>query len=118
MPVYSNQLPPDTFLILICRGAPCWSGQQSRVEEKFATQPAVEAAIRQTIGTTNFDLGLYPEAKRQLERALELRNRTLGEAHTDTLKTMASLTEIYGMEGNGDDEAEALNLKTLQIPAA
>ena len=86
----------------------------SRVEGKFATQPAVEAAIRQTIGTTYFDLGLYPEAKRQLERALELRNRTLGEAHTDTLKTMASLTEIYGMEGKYV-EAEALNTKTLQI---
>ena len=97
----SNQARPDTKPDPYLTVRTALERAAARVEEKFATQPAVEAAIRQTIGTMYFDLGLYPEAKRQLERALELRNRTLGEAHTDTLKTMASLTEIYGMEGMG-----------------
>src|SRR5262249_35131718 len=44
-----------------------------RIEGKFKSQPLVEASIRQTIGNAYKDLGLFPEADRQLERALELR---------------------------------------------
>jgi eukaryotic-like serine/threonine-protein kinase len=86
----------------------------ARIEDKFAGQPSVEASIRQTIGTSYFDLGLYPEAERQVERALELRRRTLGEEHTDTLKAMATLTLIYGTQGKFA-QAEPLNTKALEI---
>ncbi|MGA2967533.1 MAG: serine/threonine-protein kinase, partial [Terriglobales bacterium] len=41
-----------------------------RIEGKFAKQPDVEAAIRDTIGQTYNSLGIYPEARKQLERAL------------------------------------------------
>jgi serine/threonine protein kinase len=40
-----------------------------RINGKFDQQPEVEAAIRDTIGQTYLDLGLYPEARAQLERA-------------------------------------------------
>ena len=43
----------------------------ARIGGKFERQPEVEAAIRDTIGQTYMDLGLYPEARQQLERALE-----------------------------------------------
>jgi eukaryotic-like serine/threonine-protein kinase len=38
---------------------------------KFDSQPEVEASIRDTIGDTYMDLGLYPEARKQFERALD-----------------------------------------------
>jgi hypothetical protein len=41
----------------------------ARIGGKFAGQPEVEASIRDTIGQTYQDLGLFPEARAQLERA-------------------------------------------------
>ncbi|MGA7929094.1 MAG: protein kinase, partial [Candidatus Sulfotelmatobacter sp.] len=49
-----------------------------RVGDRFEKQPEVEAAIRFTIGQTYTDLGLYPEARKQLEQALDLRRKVLG----------------------------------------
>jgi serine/threonine protein kinase/tetratricopeptide (TPR) repeat protein len=62
---------------------------------KFEKQPLVEASIRQTIGNTYTDLGLYANAQGQLERALELRNRLLGGKHPDTLVSMNRLARVY-----------------------
>ncbi len=55
------------------------------IEGKFEAQPLVEASIRLTIGKTYEDLGLYPEAERHLERALDLRRRVLGEEDASSL---------------------------------
>ena len=57
----------------------------ARIAGKFAQQPRVEAAIRQTIGDTYRALGDYPAAQPHLERAWELGRRVLGEEHPDTL---------------------------------
>ena len=86
----------------------------ARVQDRFATQPLVEAAIRLTIGITYYELGLYADAERHLERALELRRQGLGDEHVDTLVAMATLTEIYGMQGKFT-EAEPLTTKALDI---
>src|SRR5205085_6290147 len=45
----------------------------ARLAGKFATQPSVEASIRQTIGITYLQLGVFPQAQAQMERALDLR---------------------------------------------
>ena len=71
----------------------------ARISGKFNEQPMVEAAIRQTIGSTYVDLGSYPEAQRQMERALDLRHRVLGEEHPDTLRTMNDLADLYSIPG-------------------
>lgn len=71
----------------------------ARLNGKFATQPEVEAAIRQTIGDTYLDLGLYADSEKQTERALELRRRVLGAHHKDTLKSAEALSEVYQDEG-------------------
>jgi serine/threonine protein kinase len=63
----------------------------ARIAGKFDGQPLVEASIRQTIGDTYLDLGLYSEAQGQVERALELRQRVLGDEHSDTLTSMHRL---------------------------
>ncbi len=61
------------------------------VHGKFEKQPELEAAIQDTIGRTYYQLGLYTEARKQLERALDLYRRTLGEENPKTLTTMSRL---------------------------
>jgi serine/threonine protein kinase len=50
----------------------------AQIPGKFDRQPEVEAALRDTIGQSYIDLGLYPKAQTQLERALELHRRVQG----------------------------------------
>jgi serine/threonine protein kinase/tetratricopeptide (TPR) repeat protein len=84
----------------------------ANIAGKFEKQPLVEASIRQTIGDTYGDLGLYPEAQRQVERALDLRRRLLGEGHPDTLSSMSSLVVVYNGQGRYT-QAEQLATKLL-----
>ncbi len=86
----------------------------ARVEEKFAKQPLVEASIRETLGETYFDLGVYPEAERHLQRAFDLRSRFLGAEHADTLGTQVNLAVMLN-ESNKLIEAEQLLTKALKI---
>jgi eukaryotic-like serine/threonine-protein kinase len=66
---------------------------------KFDRQPAIEASIRSTIGQTYAELGLYTEAQRQLEQALNLQQRILPMDHPDTLSTMSTLAVLYISNG-------------------
>ena len=84
-----------------------------RITGKFDKQPEVEAAIRDTIGRTYMDLGLYPEASRQEERAFDLRRRALGEENPKTLQTMTELGRVTHLQGKRK-EAEALLSQTVQ----
>ncbi len=84
-----------------------------RIEGKFAKQPEVEASIRDTVGRTYIDLGLYPEARKQLERALELRSRVLGADDAKTLRSMVPLGRVARLQGRYD-EAEALEGRALK----
>src|SRR5215472_6561105 len=70
-----------------------------RIAGKFDQQPEVEAAIRDTIGQAYTDLGLYPEARKQLERALELHRRVLGAQNPETLKTISRLGQAAVLQG-------------------
>ncbi len=82
------------------------------IEGKFDKQPLVEASIRQTIGITYRDLGLYPEAQRQLEKALGLRRRLLGEDHPDTLASIRDLAVLY-RDQSKTPQAESLLAQVL-----
>jgi eukaryotic-like serine/threonine-protein kinase len=84
----------------------------ARIGGKFERQPEVEAAIRDTIGQTYEDLGLYPEAWMQLERALDLQRRVLGEYNPKTLKTMSRLGRTAQVQGKYP-EAEVLLSQAL-----
>ena len=72
-----------------------------RVKGRFDAQPAVEGAIRQVIGVTYKDMGLYAEAEQQLVQALQLRRRALGANHPDTLTTTGDLGAVYSRQGKG-----------------
>ncbi len=86
----------------------------ARIAGKFHRQPLVEAALRETIGTAYEDLGLYPEAQRQFERALSIYRSTQGETRPETVHAMDNLGVLYSYESNYPP-AEALLTKTLAI---
>src|SRR5580658_3738389 len=86
----------------------------ARITGRFDRQPEVEAAIRDTIGQTYLDLGLYPEARMQLQRALELRRRMLGEKSPETLRTMSRLGYAGYLQGKYP-EAEPLLSHALEV---
>jgi tetratricopeptide (TPR) repeat protein len=83
-----------------------------RIAGKFDKQPEVEAAIRDTMGQTYMDLGQYPEARTQLERALELRRHTLGAEDQKTLATARNLGNVALRQGK-DAEAESILTNTV-----
>jgi serine/threonine protein kinase len=68
---------------------------ESEIGTTFAARPAVEAAIRDTLGESYAYLGEPVLAVRQLERALELRRRVLGLDHPETLSAMNNLALAY-----------------------
>jgi tetratricopeptide (TPR) repeat protein len=86
----------------------------ARIKGKFAGQPEVEAAIRETIGQTYIDLGLYDEARKQLEHARDLHVRALGAKNPKTIKTESTLGHTAELQGKYLD-AEALLSQALAI---
>jgi tetratricopeptide (TPR) repeat protein len=64
------------------------------IGDKFKGRPIVEASIRRTIGETYTQLGLYKEARRQLELAHGLCHPILGGNDPETLLTMRSLGQL------------------------
>jgi non-specific serine/threonine protein kinase/serine/threonine-protein kinase len=86
----------------------------ARIGGKFDRLPEVEAAIRDTIGQTYLDLGLYPEAKKQLVRALELHRRVLGEENPKTLESTTGVARAAFRQGEYS-EAERLHSRTLTV---
>ncbi|HTX38165.1 MAG TPA: serine/threonine-protein kinase [Bryobacteraceae bacterium] len=86
----------------------------ARLTGQFDSRPAVEAALRQTIGDTYLDLGLYAPSETQMARALDLRRRVLGAEHPDTLTSTEALAEVYQHEGKYP-AAEALLNNLLEV---
>jgi eukaryotic-like serine/threonine-protein kinase len=85
-----------------------------RIGERLHSQPEVEAAVRNTIGQTYTALGLYPESRTQLERAIDLERRVLGPENPKTLQTASLLGYVFFLEGKYP-QAEALQRQTLDI---
>jgi non-specific serine/threonine protein kinase/serine/threonine-protein kinase len=81
---------------------------------KFENQPLVEASIRQTIGDTYKDLGLYTEALAQEQHALDLRRRALGTENPETLETQRRLAGVYHLLGQFG-QAEHLDTQAVEI---
>jgi tetratricopeptide (TPR) repeat protein len=110
----SKQAGPDTKPDQDLRVRTALDRAAARIERKFGAQPLVEASIRQTIGDAYEDLGLYREAQRHVERAVDLRRRALGEKDPDTLESMNSLAGLLGDQGRYR-EAEPLQSKVLEL---
>ncbi|HKQ47644.1 MAG TPA: serine/threonine-protein kinase [Phycisphaerae bacterium] len=75
-------------------------------EGSFAAQPDVEIALRQTIGKTYFDLGLYADCEATNRPALELAQRQSPGDSTPTAQILYGIGEA--LRGKGAyEEAEA-----------
>jgi serine/threonine protein kinase/tetratricopeptide (TPR) repeat protein len=72
---------------------------EPQIEKVFAGQPRAEAFARHAIGVTWRNLSRYPEAIRNLERAVEIRQKMAGRDATDTLNSMHSLAMAYMADG-------------------
>jgi eukaryotic-like serine/threonine-protein kinase len=80
---------------------------------KFKDQPEVEASIRETLGETYTDLGLFPEARRQFDRTLALRKQLFGAEDAKTIETeyhFASMEQAVAKY----DEAETMASQAYQ----
>ncbi|GEM_PF-1728086 len=78
------------------------------VEAELSDTPSVEAAIRNTIGSTYRALGLHKAAEEHLLRALDIR-RAAGASTRDTLETQAALAHLRRLQGK---YGESLRLAT------
>src|SRR5215469_7017087 len=85
----------------------------ARITGTFDRQPEVEAAIRNTIGETYMNLGIYPEARKQLLLALDLSRRALGANSPRALKIISRLGRAAFLEGKYP-ESEALFSQALE----
>jgi non-specific serine/threonine protein kinase/serine/threonine-protein kinase len=74
--------------------------------------PGLRARMMDTIGGVYASLGLYPRAASLLEKALEIRRRTLGPDHPDTLRTAYKLGAAY-TRGARYAEADPLLVDTV-----
>ena len=80
---------------------------------RFQDRPLVEASIRQTIGETYRDLGLYPESLLQFDRALSLRRVNLGDSNLATLETLHNRGHVLYLQAKYP-EAEQLFTTALE----
>jgi serine/threonine protein kinase len=85
----------------------------ARIGDRFASQPLVEASIRQTIGETYQQLGLFSQARPHLERALELSRVILGDEAPETFSVMHSLGVLLEEDGKWT-EAERYMVPAMQ----
>jgi serine/threonine protein kinase/tetratricopeptide (TPR) repeat protein len=79
----------------------------------FERRPAVEAAIRNSLGATYWRLGDLDQAVRQHERALALWRQARGPDHRDTVHEMNDLALVY-RAGGRLKEAIALHEDVLE----
>ena len=85
-----------------------------RVGQSFADQPAVRAAVRDTIGKTYESLGWYEEAESLYRRALAIRENTHGAEHPQVAVVINNLAVLCSSQGNRD-EAKKLYRQALSI---
>lgn len=82
-----------------------------QVESAFGERPAVEAAVRRTLGTTYRGLSLLDEAEQQFRSALELQLETEGPESLDTLETMDLLAGALRSRAIDGDLEAAITLR-------
>ena len=70
------------------------------IEGRFAGQPLIESAIRETIGSTYGDLGLYDQARQQLQRSLDIARPVDGDEGPATLRARDTLAWLDSASSN------------------
>ena len=82
-------------------------GAAPRLGALMAENPTVEARLRQSFGLSYLALGRMTAAEEHLKSSLDVRRRTLGPDHVDTLRATVNLAALR-LEQSQNDEAETL----------
>jgi eukaryotic-like serine/threonine-protein kinase len=82
------------------------------IQGTLARQPEVKGDLLDTMGLSYTNLGLFPEATRLLEEALELRRRLHGANHPDVAMSLQHLADLEAFKG-AYARAEALGREAL-----
>ncbi|HTT65943.1 MAG TPA: tetratricopeptide repeat protein [Bryobacteraceae bacterium] len=85
----------------------------AKIGGHFDKQPLVEASILQTMGRAYQDLGVFPEARKLLERSIALRRQAGRGDDQEMLGTMSRLADIYRFEGKYDHAVDLFR-KTIE----
>jgi tRNA A-37 threonylcarbamoyl transferase component Bud32/tetratricopeptide (TPR) repeat protein len=80
---------------------------------EFDGQPAIEAAIRETIGGSYLSLGQYAKAEPHLRAAMKLNTQLFGSEHRNTLRAINQWTSLLQLTGRGA-EAEPSMRRNLE----
>jgi serine/threonine protein kinase len=86
---------------------------EKKIDGRFADQPLVEAALRDTLAETYRSLGDYALAEHNLDRTIEIRRQQSGAEDPMTLDAMDRLAGALLSQGKVQ-QAEALARKTLE----
>lgn len=85
----------------------------TKIDDRFADLPLVEAQIRRMIGRTYVSLANFDQAEPHLKRSIELFTLELGAQSPDTLLSLEELGVLYSSAGRYED-SEKLLLELLQ----
>jgi len=85
-----------------------------RIENELDDQPLIQARLMSTMGDVYSSLGLYEDATRLDEAALDIRLETLGADHPDVAETLTALGAIYRQQARYA-ESEAAHSRALEI---
>jgi len=77
-------------------------------------QPLVEAGVRMTLGSSYESLGLYPQYEAQARKALEIRQRILGDNSRETAQSMIALAWALHMHAQ-DEAADELARRAIVV---
>ncbi len=80
----------------------------AQIDEEFAGQTDLEAAVRQVIGITYHSLGWYDAAEPQFRRALEIRESVHQGDHADLADVMNELGHLMTSKGRYADAEQLL----------
>lgn len=87
----------------------------ARISKDLKHQPAVEAALLDTIGNVYEDLGLYPRAQSLFEQSLSLRSAEHSGSNTDIAQSYFNVAKELDIRGKDYAQAEAYAQKALVI---
>ena len=79
-----------------------------RLATDFADRPEVEARLRQALGISYWELGRLDDAEKHLPAVVELRRRTLGPDHAQTLRAQVNLASLRLDQGRNREAEEML----------
>src|SRR5512136_1792857 len=71
-----------------------------KIERELRGQPLVQGKLMSTMGLVYESLGLYSPAQALLEKALDIRKRTLGPDHPDVAVTLSTLGTVAWRKGD------------------